>query len=93
MMDRFDDLVTDRRLRRDELLAYVERLRNDELLHGRYRAMTTSGSSGRKGLFVYDEQGWTQIVRLLRYSVPWRGRGRTSRACGWPPSAAHRPHT
>jgi phenylacetate-CoA ligase len=67
MMERFDDVVTDRRLRRDELLAHVERLQGDELLHGRYRAMTTSGSSGRKGLFVYDEQGWTMIVGLFLY--------------------------
>jgi phenylacetate-coenzyme A ligase PaaK-like adenylate-forming protein len=57
MMERFDDIVTDRRLRRDVLLEHVERLRGDELYLDRYRAMTTSGSSGRKGLFVYDEAG------------------------------------
>ena len=54
MMDRFDDIVVDPRLRRDELLQHVERIDGDELYLGRYRAMTTSGSSGRKGLFVYD---------------------------------------
>jgi phenylacetate-CoA ligase len=62
MMERFDDLVTDRRLRRDELLEHVEGLQRDELHLGRYRAMTTSGSSGRKGLFVYDSAGWTAIL-------------------------------
>jgi phenylacetate-CoA ligase len=67
MMERFDDVVIDRRLRRSELLAHVERLRGDDLLHGRYRAMTTSGSSGHKGLFVYDERGWTMIVGLFLY--------------------------
>jgi phenylacetate-CoA ligase len=67
MMERFDDLVTDRRLRRDELLAHVERLRGDELYLDRYRAMTTSGSSGRKGLFVYDEAGWTAIGGQFLY--------------------------
>jgi phenylacetate-CoA ligase len=67
MMDRFDDLVTDRRLRRDPLLEHVERLRGDELHLGRYRAMTTSGSSGRKGLFVYDDAGWTTIGAQFLY--------------------------
>ena len=62
MMERFDDLVTDRRLRRDELLAWVEGLDRDELFLGRYRVMTTSGSSGRKGLFVYDTPGWRAII-------------------------------
>jgi phenylacetate-coenzyme A ligase PaaK-like adenylate-forming protein len=67
MMERFDEIVTDRRLRRAELLAHVERLRGDERYLGRYRAMTTSGSSGRKGLFVYDEAGWAWIGGLFLY--------------------------
>ncbi len=62
MMERFDDLVTDRRLRRDELLAWVEGVGRDELYLGRYRVMTTSGSSGRKGLFVYDRPEWRAII-------------------------------
>jgi phenylacetate-CoA ligase len=67
MMERFDEVVTDRRVRRDALLEHVERLRGDELHLGRYRAMTTSGSSGRKGLFVYDEPGWTAIGAQFLY--------------------------
>jgi phenylacetate-CoA ligase len=62
MMERFDDLVTDPRLRRDELLAHVERIAGDELYLGRYRAIATSGSSGRKGLFVYDREGWRVLL-------------------------------
>jgi phenylacetate-CoA ligase len=62
MMEHFDELVTDRRLRRDELLFWVEGQERDEIFAGRYRVMTTSGSSGRKGLFVYDEPGWRAII-------------------------------
>jgi phenylacetate-coenzyme A ligase PaaK-like adenylate-forming protein len=70
MMDRFDELVTDSRLRRDELLAHVEALSGDALHLGRYRVMTTSGSSGRKGLFVYDRPAWRGLVALfLRYNA------------------------
>ena len=69
MMERFDELVTDPRLRRDELLAHVETLTGDALHLGRYRAMTTSGSSGRKGLFVYDRPAWRALIaQFLRYS-------------------------
>ena len=67
MMERFDELVCDQRLRRDALLRHVERLRDDELYLGAYRAMTTSGSSGRKGLFVYDQGGWTTIAAQFLY--------------------------
>jgi phenylacetate-CoA ligase len=65
--------VTDSRLRRDELLAWVEGLKRDELYLGEYRAMTTSGSSGRKGLFVYDEQGWRAIAAMFFRQSAWMG--------------------
>ena len=70
MMERFDELVTDSRLRRDDLLAHVETLTGDALQLGRYRAMTTSGSSGRKGLFVYDRPAWRALIaQFLRYNA------------------------
>lgn len=73
MMERFDDLVTDRRLRRDELLAWIETRRRDELFEDRYRVMTTSGSSGRKGLFVYDHAGWAGIGGQFLRASGWMG--------------------
>ena len=67
VMERFDDLVTDLRLRRDAVLEHIEGLGADERYLGRYRAMTTSGSSGRKGLFVYDDAGWTAVCAQFLY--------------------------
>lgn len=73
MMASFDELVTDRRLRRDELLAHLERIDRDELYLGEFRVMATSGSSGRPGLFVYDRRAWIGILaQFLRYSA-WVG--------------------
>ena len=73
MMASFDELVTDRRLRRDELAAGLERSGRDELYLGEFRVMATSGSSGRPGLFVYDRRAWIGILsQFLRYSA-WVG--------------------
>jgi phenylacetate-coenzyme A ligase PaaK-like adenylate-forming protein len=73
LMERFDDVVCDRRLRRDMLLEHLGGLDRDALLLGEYRVMTTSGSSGRKGLYVYDRAGWAVIcAQLLRYN-DWTG--------------------
>jgi putative adenylate-forming enzyme len=70
MMEHFDELVTDGQLRRDALLGWVEGLDRDELYLDRYRVMTTSGSSGRKGLFVFDRPEWRAIIaQFLRYST------------------------
>ena len=73
MMERFDALVTDPRLRRDELLEWLETRRRDELFEDRYRVMTTSGSSGRKGLFVYDQAGWAGIGGQFLRASAWLG--------------------
>jgi phenylacetate-CoA ligase len=73
LMERFDEIVCDRRLRRDALLAHLDGLDHDALLLDEYRVMTTSGSSGRKGLYVYDRPGWAGIcAQLLRYN-DWTG--------------------
>jgi phenylacetate-CoA ligase len=70
MMDHFDDLVTDPRLRRAELLRWVEGMERDAFYRDRYRVMTSSGSSGRKGLFVYDRDGWRAIGgQFMRHSA------------------------
>jgi phenylacetate-coenzyme A ligase PaaK-like adenylate-forming protein len=62
MMEEFDRFVTDPRLRRTELDAHLEHLQGDELYLGEYRVMASSGSTGRKGLFVYDRSEWSSVL-------------------------------
>jgi phenylacetate-CoA ligase len=62
VMERFDDLVTDRRLTLAAVEAHLDGLDRDELLLGRYRAMATGGSTGRKGVFVADRAEWRQYL-------------------------------
>jgi phenylacetate-CoA ligase len=73
LMERFDELVSDPRLRRDQLLDWVGRLTVDQLYLGRYRVMVTSGSSGRPGLFVYDAAGWRSIATQMVRISGWAG--------------------
>lgn len=71
-VEHFDEIVTDPRLKRDALLAHAETLDGDELYLDRYRVMATSGSSGRKALFVYDRPDWQAVmagfVRFTRFA-------------------------
>jgi phenylacetate-coenzyme A ligase PaaK-like adenylate-forming protein len=62
VMERFDDLVCDRRLTLAAVEAHLDGLTRDELLDGRYRAMATGGSTGRKGVFVADRAEWRQYL-------------------------------
>ena len=62
VMDRFDDVVTDRRLTLAAVEAHLDGLVGDELLLDRYRAMATGGSTGRKGVLVADRDEWRQYL-------------------------------
>src|SRR4029453_7372299 len=62
MMERFDDLVCDRRVPLAAVEPHLDGLTRDELLDGRYRAMATGGSTGRKGVFVADRAEWRQYL-------------------------------
>jgi phenylacetate-coenzyme A ligase PaaK-like adenylate-forming protein len=73
LMEHFDELVCDPRLRRDQLLDRVSQVTRDQLYLGRYRVLLTSGSSGRPGLFVYDAAGWRSIGAQFVRSSSWAG--------------------
>ena len=73
LMEHFDELVCDPRLRRDELMDWAARMTRDQLYLDRYRVMQTSGSSGRPGLFVYDAPGWRSIGSQFLRTTAWAG--------------------
>lgn len=73
VMERFDDLVTDRRLRRDELLEHLAQIHEDTLYLDEFRVMTSSGSSGRKAVFVYDRAGWRGVLTMFLRRSDWVG--------------------
>ncbi len=69
LMDRFDEWVCDPRLKLSQVEDHLERIRGDELYLGSYRCMPTGGTTGRKGVFVYDRDEWRQcLTASLRWS-------------------------
>ncbi len=75
LMESFDEFVTDPRLRLDELLEHLNGIEGDELYLGEYRAMTSSGSSGRKAVFVYDRAAWIGVLTMFLRRSDWTGAG------------------
>jgi phenylacetate-coenzyme A ligase PaaK-like adenylate-forming protein len=73
LMADFDRLVTDPRLRLERLLAHLDEVDGDALYLGEYRVMTTSGSSGRKAVFLYDRAAWVGILAMFLRRSEWVG--------------------
>jgi phenylacetate-CoA ligase len=76
VMEHFDELVTDRALRLADVEAHPATLSGgDELFDGRYRVASTSGSTGRRGLFLWDPGEWAAILASYNRSFDWAGVG------------------
>jgi phenylacetate-CoA ligase len=64
MMENLDDFVTDRRLDRSSLERHLQDVGSgDELFLDEFRVMASSGSSGRKGIYVYDRAAWRVFLQ------------------------------
>jgi phenylacetate-coenzyme A ligase PaaK-like adenylate-forming protein len=73
MMGDLGRVLTDPRLRELDLDSYLSGLSDDALLLGCYRVMATGGTSGDRGLFVYDRAGWVDVIGALACAPRWLG--------------------
>ena len=73
MMEHFDDLVTDRMLRLEEVRAYAEQGEAGQRYRNRYWVNATSGSSGHPGFFLFDDAEWVYILASFARGQEWSG--------------------
>jgi len=76
VMEHFDELVTNPTVRLADVEAHLTTLSGgDELLGGRYRVASTSGSTGRRGLFLWGPGEWATVLASYNRSFDWAGVG------------------
>jgi phenylacetate-coenzyme A ligase PaaK-like adenylate-forming protein len=73
LMDRFDDLVTDRAIRFADVETYLARATATDVFRGRYRVMATGGTTGRRGVFLADPGEWRTVVTSYARASDWAG--------------------
>jgi phenylacetate-coenzyme A ligase PaaK-like adenylate-forming protein len=83
LMDNFDRVITDPRLTLDRVQRHLPTIRGDDLYLGQYRVMATAGTSGLRGIFVYDRIAWSMVLantmrwnRLVGIAPRWPRRVR-----------------
>jgi phenylacetate-coenzyme A ligase PaaK-like adenylate-forming protein len=93
LLGSFDEVVTDRRLRLADLLAHLTEIDEDVLYLDEYRVMASSGSSGRKAVYVYDRAAWVHAAGMFLRRSAWLGIRprvpRTRLAMVWGASPTH----
>lgn len=68
MMANFDRLVTDPRLTLEALQQHLRTLQHDEYYLGKYRVLATAGTTGLRGVFVFNRREWSvELANALRW--------------------------
>ncbi len=73
IMERFDEVVTDRAVRLADVRAHVASLHSDQRFLDRYWVNATSGSTGQPGLFLFDREEWTMVLASFARAHEWAG--------------------
>ena len=62
LMARFDDVVTDRRITRELAERAIAATRDEPIVvHDGFLVLASGGSSGKRGIFVYDEEALVEL--------------------------------
>lgn len=72
LMAEFDQVVTDPHLRLADLLRHLS-TEPSARYRGRYVVLGTSGSTGRRGVFVFDPREWIGTLAAITRPPAWAG--------------------
>jgi putative adenylate-forming enzyme len=72
LMEHFDELVVDPDVRLADVLGYLEGGSGAPYL-GRYAVSATSGSTGRRGVFLSDRDEWNLVLASYARANEWAG--------------------
>jgi phenylacetate-CoA ligase len=73
VMERFDDIVTDRDVRLAAVQAHLEHADVTDTFRGRYRVAATGGTTGRRGIFLSDPTEWRTVLASYSRAYGWAG--------------------
>jgi phenylacetate-CoA ligase len=73
LVDAFDELATDPEVRIADLQAMLPTLKADDRYLGRYRLAATSGTTGKRAVFLWNAEEWATILASYSRPYAWAG--------------------
>lgn len=73
LMEHFDELVTDRTIRLADVEAHLSHIDGDIRFRDRYRVVSTSGTTGLRGIFLSDPTEWAHVIASYARGQEWAG--------------------
>jgi len=71
LMANWDDIVTDRRLRLEQVERHLAALSSDSYLYDEFHAVASGGSSGTRGVYVYGWEPWAAAYAGFLRTTVW----------------------
>ncbi len=67
LMENWDSIVTDKRAKLSDANTHISEIKSDKYFLDDYHVITSGGSSGVRGIFLYDWHGWAlSYISLIR---------------------------
>jgi phenylacetate-CoA ligase len=73
LMENFDELITDRAVRLNDVEAFLQESDGTGLFRGRYVVLSTSGSTGQRGVFLFNPGEWIENIASISRPMKWAG--------------------
>lgn len=73
LMEHFDEITTRPEVRLEDLERYLAAPGAGELYRGRWFVCATAGTTGRRGVFVWDRREWVQVLASYNRAFDWAG--------------------
>ena len=73
LMGNFDEVVTDRAIRLKDVETHLGEIAGDLRFRDRYRVVSTSGTTGLRGIFLSDPSEWAQVIASYARAQEWAG--------------------
>jgi phenylacetate-CoA ligase len=73
LMENFDDLITDRAVRLKDAEAFLNDSDGSGLFRAKYVALSTSGSTGQRGVFLFSPDEWIECLASISRPMKWAG--------------------
>jgi putative adenylate-forming enzyme len=73
LMAAFDSAVTDSTVKLSGVLDHADRMTKDERYLGRYWVSATSGTTGRRGAFLWNNEEWAWVIAAYARAYEWSG--------------------
>lgn len=73
LMNNFDEAITDPEVNLEDVYSHIAGLQGNESYLNKYRVSSTSGSTGFKGVFPFNENEWATATATYLRANDWAG--------------------